>query len=171
MNGSHETKSEIRARIEELEGVSHMLAQDGRAVHLAVVNDRLRELRHRLELAQEDLFTAIIKSHKAVCAAKRMDEKDAFGNDPAVYYTLGLCGEAGEIANDIVKAQRNREGREERVVAAVKKELPDVFIYGVILAHVLDLNIGKLINDKVDVVCERAASGYYGGPLEAERGA
>lgn len=170
MNGTDETKSEIRARIEELTGVAHMLAKagPGSSAHAAAVELRLGELREKLEAAQEDLFTSVIRSHKAICRAKQMGEMEAFGNDPAVYYALGVCGEAGEMANAIVKAQRNRSGRSEKVLAAVDSELPDVVIYAFILAYVCRRDLVKLINDKVEVVCQRAANGYYGGPLEAQ---
>lgn len=170
MNGIHETKSEIRARLEELTGMSHMLAQAGLggSPQAAAVELRAAELRRSMETAQEDLFTSIIRSHKAICKAKQMDEMDAFGNDPAVYYTLGVCGEAGEMANAIVKAQRNRTGRTEKVLAAVMGELPDVIIYAFILAFVCKIDLAQLINEKVDIVCKRAADGYYGGPLERE---
>lgn len=171
MNGTSETKSEIRARIEELNGVLHMFAQSGRTDadrDVMMVVDRRTQLRRQLDTAQEDLFTSILRSHKAICAAKQMDEMEAFGNDPAVYYTLGVCGEAGEMANGVVKAQRNRRGRAGKVLAAVKSELPDVVIYAFILAYVCKIDLAKLIDEKVEIVCRRAAEGYYGGPLEAE---
>jgi NTP pyrophosphatase (non-canonical NTP hydrolase) len=93
-----------------------------------------------------------------------MDEKAAYGQDPAMYYTLGICGEAGEMGNKIVKALRNGNDPE-AVKEAVKSELPDVFIYSAVLAYVLDIDITRLVNDKVQVVMERARNGYYGGPL------
>lgn len=95
-----------------------------------------------------------------------MDERAAYGHDPAVYYTMGVCGEAGEMANAIVKAMRNGEDKA-LVLKAVMSELPDVIIYSFVLAHVLNIDLAKLVNEKVDVVVRRAHEGYYGGPLPA----
>lgn len=166
MNGLGESKSEIRARIDELQKVREhfdsTLLMSGLE---ADVDRRLKELYAALETAEEDLSASIIRSHKAICEAKRMDEKAAYGNDPAIYYTLGICGEAGEMANAMVKAQRNGYDRA-KVLEAVKSELPDVVIYSYVLAYVLDIDLSKLVNDKVEIVIRRARDGYYGGALK-----
>lgn len=171
MNGSHETKSEIRARIDELVvlmgGVEDTIKKT-RDIELIWLRNSLEErigkLRAALDEAEEDTSTSIIRSHKAICKVKQMEEKAAYGNDPAVYYTLGVCGEAGEMANAIVKALRNGLDRE-KILNAVKSELPDVIIYSYVLAYVLDIDLSKLVNEKVDVVVRRAHDGYYGAPL------
>lgn len=164
-----ETKSEIRARIDEARvmwnRVSEVDVPIGDAeVFQRLFSSRIQELEAELETAQEDLFQSVIRSHVAVCAAKRMGEKAAYGQDPAMYYTLAICGEAGEMGNKIVKALRNGTDPE-AVRRAVISELPDVFIYGAVLAHVLDIDLTHEVNKKVSVVIQRAESGYYGGPL------
>lgn len=165
MNGTVETKSEVRARIEELQKLKEEFWSSRTAdVVEETIEKRLKELRTQLEAAEEDLSSSIIRSHKAICKVKQMDEKAAYGNDPAMYYTLGICGEAGEMANAIVKASRNGADRA-KVLEAVKSELPDVVIYSYVLAYVLDINLSKLVNDKVEVVIQRANGGYYGVPL------
>lgn len=166
MNGIHETKSEIRARIDELQKVKS--AFDSTLLMSRLEDDvdrRMKELQDALETAEEDLSSSIIRSHKAICEAKRMDEKAAYGNDPALYYTLGICGEAGEMANALVKAQRNGYDRD-KALEAVKSELPDVVIYSHVLAHVLDIDLSNLVNEKVEVVIRRAKEGYYGKALK-----
>ena len=70
------------------------------------------------------------------------------------YPTLGLAGEAGEVANEIKKIERDDDGRltEERKQKLIY-ELGDVLWYLAVLATELDLsldyiaqsNIGKLI--------------------------
>lgn len=165
MNGGNETKSEIRARIDELLRVRESFC--GSDITQSI-EKRLEELNETLSSAEEDLSSNIIKSHKALCQAKQMGEKEAYGNDPAIYYTLGVCGEAGEMANAIVKAQRNGNDQV-KVLEAVKSELPDVIIYAHVLAYVLDIDLSKLVNDKVEIVVKRAHDGYYGGPLNRSR--
>jgi NTP pyrophosphatase (non-canonical NTP hydrolase) len=165
MNGTVETKSEIRARIEELQKLKEEFWSSRTAdVVEETIERRLKDLHAQLEAAEEDLSSSIIRSHKAICKVKKMDEKAAYGNDPAMYYTLGICGEAGEMANAIVKASRNGADRI-RVLEAVKSELPDVIIYSYVLAYVLDINLSNLVNEKVEVVIQRALGGYYGAPL------
>jgi NTP pyrophosphatase (non-canonical NTP hydrolase) len=169
MNGTVETKSEIRARIDELAKILDII-ENGPGPHKDIVwfrdsiQERMGRLHVQLEAAEEDLSSSIIRSHKAICKVKQMDEKAAYGNDPAIYYTLGICGEAGEMANAIVKASRNGADRE-KVLEAVKSELPDVIIYSYVLAYVLDIDLSKLVNDKIEVVIQRANAGYYGAPL------
>lgn len=162
-----ETKGEILARIFELDSVEALLRSvvPPDANELSVfVETRLEVLRAQAAVAGEDLFKSVIRSHEAVCAAKQMDERAAYGQDPAMYYTLAICGESGEMGNKIVKALRNGDdpGAAKK---AVESELPDIFIYGAVLAHVLEIDLTKLVNEKVSVVIERAESGYYGGPL------
>ncbi len=166
MNGNIETKSEIRARIDELQRIQEEFQSLLLVSRLeTIVALRIKSLREELEKAEEDLSSSIIRSHKAICKVKQMDEKAAYGNDPAVYYTLGICGEAGEMANAIVKAQRNGADQG-KVLEAVKSELPDVVIYSYVLAYVLGIDLSKLVNDKVEVVIQRAEKGYYGAPLK-----
>ncbi len=166
MNGNVETKSELRARLDELYRIQEEFQSTLLISRLeTTVALRIKELKEQLEQAQEDLSSSIIRSHKAICKVKQMDEKAAYGNDPAMYYTLGICGESGEMANAIVKAQRNGVDRE-KVLEAVKSELPDVVIYAYVLAYVLDIDLSKLVNEKVDIVIDRANQGYYGKPLK-----
>ena len=166
MNGTVETKSEIRARIEELQKLKEEFWSSRTAdVVEETIEKRLKELRTQLVAAEEDLSSSIIRSHKAICKVKQMDEKAAYGNDPAIYYTLGICGEAGEMANAIVKASRNGADRE-KILEAVKSELPDVIIYSYVLAYVLDIDLSKLVNEKIEIVIKRANDGYYGLALQ-----
>lgn len=166
MNGNIETKSEIRARIDELRNFKEKLESRHISIQLEdQIDKRLQELHRDLASAEEDLSSSIIRSHKAICKVKQMDEKAAYGNDPAVYYTLGICGEAGEMANAIVKAQRDGVDQA-KVLEAVRSELPDVVIYSYVLAYVLDIDLSKLVNEKVEVVIDRANRGYYGKPLQ-----
>jgi NTP pyrophosphatase (non-canonical NTP hydrolase) len=157
-------KNEIQARIEEL----NMLASSNYPLDGDVkyyIELRKKALTDQLASAPDPIMSSVIRSHKAICKAKSMGEKDAYGQDPTMYYTLGICGEAGELANDVVKALRNGWDKD-RLLEAVKGELPDVVIYSYILAYVLDINLSKLVSEKIDVVVKRAESGYYGGKID-----
>lgn len=155
MDGKTETKSEIRARIDELKRLQSM----------SDVSERIGELESQLKLADEDMSVAILQSHRALCATKKMGEKEAYGHDPALYYAMGTVGEAGELANKIVKAMRHGPDAHSLFIPAIESELPDVIIYAFILAHTHNINLPRLVNAKAGVVVQRALDGYYGGPL------
>jgi len=166
MKNPHVTKSTIQAQIKELKDVLQYqtTGQNGDESVNDYISRRIRELESSRDNAIDDIETNILASHKAICAAKNMNEQEAYGNDPALYYTLAINGEAGEMANSIVKNCRNGYNRD-RVIESVKSELPDVMIYSYILAYVLDIDLTELVSEKVQIVIERAKSGYYGGPL------
>lgn len=158
------TRQEVRARIAELERFYTLAFNDsprGQGEYLA---ERVKELQVEAEAAPEDNLRSVVRSHVAICKAKGMGEKEAYGQDPALYYSAAISAEAGEQLNKIVRGLRNGNNPEVSKKAVIS-ELPDVFIYGYVLAYVLDLDITKLVNEKVDVVIQRAIDGYYGGRL------
>jgi NTP pyrophosphatase (non-canonical NTP hydrolase) len=159
-----ETKKEITARISEIDTIINsflLYMSNGLISNLETRKDVLQQL---LKTAGEDIFESVLRSHKILCEIKHMDEKAAYGQNPALYYAAGVSAEAGEMLNDIVKACRNGNDPE-AAKTAVASELPDVIIYSAILSHVLDLDLPKLVADKVEIVIQRALSGYYGGPI------
>lgn len=160
-----ETKAEIQARIDEVEKAlganRHMLSHVLVEQHL---EPRLEALRSQLEGAAEDIFRSVVRSHDAICAVKKMGPKEAYGQDPALYYALAICGEAGEMGNKIIKALRNGDDFQ-ATKDAVVSEIPDVIIYSAVLAYVLDLDLTRLVNEKAEVVIRRALDGHYGGQL------
>lgn len=158
------TRQELQARIEEVTRAQ----ANSTSSWASNVDDYLRrrkaELTAELSESDEDIFSSVLRSHAAICEAKGMGEKDAYGQDPALYYSAAVSAEAGEQLNKIIRGLRNGNNPEASR-AAVVSELPDVMIYSIVLAHVLDLDIAKLVADKVEVVIERALNGYYGGKL------
>ena len=159
-----ETKLEIQARIDELNKICRILIYDIPSI-TSTVSNRIDELQKLMESAPNDIHSNIIRSHKAICEVKQMGEKEAYGNDPAMYYSMGVAGESGELLNAIVKARRNGDDQI-KVLQAIMSELPDICIYAHILAYVLDIDLPKLVNDKVEIVIQRAKDGYYGPPLK-----
>jgi len=158
-----ETKNEIEARLDEIDKISKLIPSNF-SILSAQLSDRKEELMGQLKLAGEDLFQSVLHSHKILCEIKQMGEKSAYGQHPVLYYAAAVAAESGECLNKIIKALRNGDDPE-ATKAAVVSELPDVFIYGVVLAFVLDLNLTKLVAEKAQVVIQRALDGYYGGPL------
>ena len=75
------------------------------------------------------------------------------------YITLGLTGEAGEIANKVKKLIRDgadREGYHEKL-NAIGKELGDVMWYCAMLAKEVDMNLGRIMEDNLDKLADRKA--------------
>jgi hypothetical protein len=132
------------------------------------LRNRVEQLKERCSQQQKealpDMISAVRASHKILCGVKEMDEKAAFGQDPAIFYGLALAGEIGELSNGLIKVVR-AGGSIQQKQTAVQAELPDVIIYSILLGDTTDIDIVKIVADKAKVVTERALSGYYGGPL------
>lgn len=85
------------------------------------------------------------------------------GNNP-VYPTLGLCGEAGEVAEKVKKVIRdnNREFDSE-AVDAIKKELGDLMWYLARLASELNLSLGEIARENLIKLKSRQDRGAIQG--------
>ncbi len=68
----------------------------------------------------------------------------------AVHYALGMCGEAGEVANVVKKALRKGETTSD----GLADELADVFIYLLLLADEAGVNLYAAYQHKRDI-CEK----------------
>lgn len=68
----------------------------------------------------------------------------------AVHYALGMCGEAGEVANLVKKALRKGETTSE----GLADELADVFIYLLLLADEVGVNLYAAYQAKA-AICEK----------------
>jgi len=82
----------------------------------------------------------------------------------ALYTTLGLIGEAGEIANKVKKAIRDDGGQmsaERR--AAVLDELGDVLWYAAELCTALDADLGEVAAANIAKLADRQARGALHG--------
>ena len=81
-----------------------------------------------------------------------------------LYPALGLCGEAGEVAEKIKKIVRDKDGFvDEADRAAVAKELGDVLWYLAALCKEFDLDMGEVAQGNLDKLAARAAKGTLGG--------
>ena len=78
------------------------------------------------------------------------------------YLTLGLVGEAGEIANKIKKVVRDK------IPAAnwqkdIPSEIGDVLWYCAMLADYLDCDLGKIMENNIEKLQSRKKRGVIGG--------
>jgi NTP pyrophosphatase (non-canonical NTP hydrolase) len=81
-----------------------------------------------------------------------------------VYPALGLCGEAGEVAEKIKKIIRDKNGVVDDVDrAAVAKELGDVLWYVAAISKEFGLNMGDIAQGNLDKLAARKERGTLGG--------
>lgn len=77
--------------------------------------------------------------------------------DNLEYPTLGLCGEAGELANKVKKIQRDHSGVcTPEMKDALIKELGDVLWYCAAIANELRVNLGYIAAKNLLILSDRA---------------
>ena len=81
-----------------------------------------------------------------------------------IYPTLGLCGEAGEVADKVKKVMRDRDGRFDAAVRDdLELELGDVLWYVAQLASELGLSLESVAEANLAKLASRAARNVIGG--------
>ncbi|MFM8526089.1 MAG: nucleoside triphosphate pyrophosphohydrolase family protein [Cyanobacteriota bacterium] len=81
-----------------------------------------------------------------------------------IYPTLGLCGEAGEVADKVKKVLRDREGVfDAEVLASLRLELGDVLWYVAQLATELKLDLRDIAAANLEKLSSRAARNVISG--------
>ena len=85
------------------------------------------------------------------------------GSNP-IYPTLGLSGEAGEVADKVKKVIRDRGGNfSPDVIDALKLELGDVLWYVAQLATELGLDLDAIASSNLEKLASRAARNVIAG--------
>ena len=85
------------------------------------------------------------------------------GNNP-IYPTLGLSGEAGEVADKVKKVLRDRGGHfDDAIRAEIALELGDVLWYVAQLASELGYELEDVANQNLQRLRERSARGKLKG--------
>ena len=79
-----------------------------------------------------------------------------------VYPALGLCGEAGEVADKIKKTIRGDRPLEE-VIGNIADELGDVLWYLAILADDLEVDLEDIVQNNIDKLQRRMKSNKIKG--------
>lgn len=81
-----------------------------------------------------------------------------------VYPTLGLVGEAGEVADKIKKIIRDKGGvMEESDRKKIALEVSDVCWYLAMLAYELDFTLGEIMQMNLDKLASRQQRGVLSG--------
>ena len=74
-----------------------------------------------------------------------------------IYTSLGLCSEAGEVADKIKKSIRDKEGDLDQAdLDGIAKELGDVLWYVATMANELDMSLGEIAEKNLDKLRSRA---------------
>ena len=77
------------------------------------------------------------------------------GSNP-IYPTLGLCGEAGEVAEKVKKVLRDKDGQfDSAAITAITLELGDVLWYVAQLARELDISLDDVAANNLDKLANR----------------
>ncbi|MAA76978.1 MAG: nucleotide pyrophosphohydrolase [Rhodobiaceae bacterium] len=80
------------------------------------------------------------------------------------YPTLGLSGEAGEVAEKVKKVIRDKGGQfDDDTRAAICKELGDVLWYVAQIASELNLDLSNVAQGNLDKLADRAKRGKIKG--------
>ena len=81
-----------------------------------------------------------------------------------IYPTLGLCSEAGEVADKVKKVLRDQGGEfSAEVIAALQLELGDVLWYVAQLATELGLELDQVAQANLDKLASRTARNVISG--------
>ena len=88
----------------------------------------------------------------------------AIYKDKLIYPTLGLAGEAGDIANKVKKILRDNSGNlQESVREDLICELGDVLWYVAALATDLNVELSEVANKNIEKLNSRKNRGTIGG--------
>ena len=81
------------------------------------------------------------------------------------YLTLGLTGEAGEIANKVKKFIRDGAVKDEYLAKRIQigYEIGDVLWYCAVLAEELEMNLGHIMEKNLEKLADRKSRGTLSG--------
>lgn len=95
---------------------------------------------------------------------QKQASETALYQDKVIYPTLGLAGEAGEIANKVKKILRDNAGvMKEDVRQNLISELGDVLWYIAALATDLKADLSEVANQNIEKLNSRKNRGVIGG--------
>jgi NTP pyrophosphatase (non-canonical NTP hydrolase) len=81
-----------------------------------------------------------------------------------IYPTLGLTGEAGEVANKVKKIIRDgSNSKDERLVSEIKSEIGDCLWYIAVLASDFDIKLSDIASTNLEKLANRKKNGTIHG--------
>jgi len=81
-----------------------------------------------------------------------------------IYPTLGLTGEAGEVANKVKKIIRDgSNSKDERLVSEIKSEIGDCLWYIAVLASDFDIKLSDIASSNLEKLANRKKNGTIHG--------
>ena len=81
-----------------------------------------------------------------------------------IYPTLGLTGEAGEVANKIKKIIRDgSDSKDEKLVSEIKSEIGDCLWYIAVLANDFDIKLSDIASANIEKLALRKSKGTIHG--------
>tara|TARA_A100001015_G_scaffold41666_1_gene45600 strand:- start:704 stop:1087 length:384 start_codon:yes stop_codon:yes gene_type:complete len=97
---------------------------------------------------------------------KKACETAIFPKNKAMeYLTLGLTGEAGEIANKVKKFIRDGAAQDEYLAKRIEigYEIGDVLWYCAVLAKEMEMNLGHIMENNLQKLADRKKRGTLSG--------
>jgi len=118
-----------------------------------------QEAKQWMEEKQMSNITASLYQEKACETAIFPKEK------ATEYLTLGLTGEAGEIANKVKKFIRDGASQDEYLAKRIEigYEIGDVLWYCAVLAKEMDMNLGHIMEKNLEKLADRKKRGTLSG--------
>ena len=81
-----------------------------------------------------------------------------------IYPTLGLTGEAGEVANKVKKIIRDgSNSKDEKLVSEIKAEIGDCLWYIAVLASDFDIKLSDIASANIEKLATRKSKGTIHG--------
>jgi len=81
-----------------------------------------------------------------------------------IYPTLGLTGEAGEVANKVKKIIRDgSNSKDERLVSEIKSEIGDCLWYIAVLASDFNIKLSDIASSNLEKLANRKKNGTIHG--------
>ena len=81
-----------------------------------------------------------------------------------IYPTLGLTGEAGEVANKVKKIIRDgSDSKDEKLVSEIKAEIGDCLWYIAVLADDFDIKLSDIASANIEKLAKRKTKGTIHG--------
>ena len=81
-----------------------------------------------------------------------------------IYPTLGLTGEAGEVANKVKKIIRDgSDSKDEKLVSEIKSEIGDCLWYIAVLADDFNIKLSDIASANIEKLAKRKTKGTIHG--------